>query len=69
MIPRSLHRYWNGASFVPFILLGAGIFAFTSSLQLNYWLKGYLVLLEAQAGIVILAIAIAKLRRSRPSSR
>lgn len=51
---------------IPFILLGLGIFALNSSLDLNYFLRGYLVLLESQVGIVILYFVIAKIvKRSK----
>lgn len=69
MIPHSLQRHSNVLSFTPYVILGALIFSFASLSELNYFLKGYAVLLEAQAGIVLLSIAIVKLRRAKKHSR
>lgn len=49
---------------LPFLALGALVFAFNSSLELNYLVKGYITLLELQAGIVVLYFLLAKLRKS-----
>jgi uncharacterized membrane protein len=50
---------------LPFLALGALVFAFNSSLELNYLVKGYITLLELQAGIVVLYFLLAKLSKSR----
>jgi uncharacterized membrane protein len=57
-IPKSRWRL------LPFLALGALVFAFNSSLELNYLAKGYVTLLELQAGIVILYFFLAKLGKS-----
>jgi hypothetical protein len=57
----------GGWRLLPFLCLGALIFAFNSSLELNYLVKGYLTLLELQAGIVVLYFLLAKLGRYRKS--
>jgi hypothetical protein len=46
---------------IPYVILGLGVFAFNSSTDLNYFLRGYLVLLESQIGIVVLYFIIAKI--------
>lgn len=45
---------------IPFLVLGGIVFAFNSNLELNYLIKGYLVLLETQFGIVILYFLVTK---------
>jgi len=54
-IPKSSWRL------LPFLVLGVLVFAFNSSLELNYLVKGYITLLELQAGIVVLYFLLAKL--------
>lgn len=39
---------------LPYIAFGILVFSLTSTTEMNYFLKGYLVLLEAQAGIVLI---------------
>lgn len=48
---------------VPFLILGGVVFTFNSTLELNYILRGYLVLLETQFGIIILYFLVTKLLR------
>jgi hypothetical protein len=39
---------------LPFVGLGALVFALNSGMETNYFLKGYLTLLELQTAIVVL---------------
>jgi uncharacterized membrane protein len=50
--------------FAPYAALGILIFSFNSSSELNYFLRGYSVILEAQAGIVLLYFAMSKFRKN-----
>jgi uncharacterized membrane protein len=56
-----------GWRLLPFLALGVLVFAFNSSLELNYLVKGYITLLELQAGIVVLYFLLAKLGKSQKS--
>jgi hypothetical protein len=46
---------------IPYIILGISVFAINSTLELNYFLRGYLVLLESQIGIIVLYLIIARI--------
>ncbi|CBN57188.1 MULTISPECIES: hypothetical protein [Kamptonema] len=50
---------------LPYAALGIVVFSLNSASDLNYFLKGYLVLLEAQAGIVLIYFLMSKLARSK----
>jgi hypothetical protein len=50
----------NKLRFLPYLVLGIVIFSLNSVTNLNFFLKGYVVLLEAQIGIVLLYFLIAK---------
>ncbi|MDF0555958.1 hypothetical protein [Kamptonema sp. UHCC 0994] len=50
---------------LPYATLGILVFSLNSASDLNYFLKGYLVLLEAQAGIVLIYFLMSKLARSK----
>ncbi|MCT7979559.1 hypothetical protein [Laspinema olomoucense] len=50
-------------SLVPFVILGILAFTGTSSLNLSYFWRGYVVLLETQAGLVILYFLMHKLSK------
>ena len=43
---------------IPYLALGALIFTFNSTLEFNYLVKGYITLLEMQAGIAILYLLV-----------
>ncbi len=51
--------------FAPYAALGILIFSVNSGSELNYFLRGYSVILQAQAGIVILYFAMSKLRTNK----
>ena len=51
--------------FAPYAALGILIFSLNSASELNYFLRGYFVILEAQAGIVLLYFAMSKLRTNK----
>ena len=55
----------NLMRFAPYLALGILIFSLNSASELNYFLRGYLVILEAQAGIVLLYFAMSKLRKNK----
>lgn len=46
---------------VPYITIGGLIFYFNSSLDFNYIIKGYLVLMESQLCIIIIYFITAKI--------
>lgn len=48
---------------LPYLIFGLIIFAVTSSLNLNYFAKGYLTILEIQTGIVALYFMMSKRRQ------
>ena len=50
--------------FAPYAALGILIFSLNSGSELNYFMRGYLVILEAQAGIVLLYFAMSKFRKN-----
>lgn len=45
---------------VPYLAIGSLIFYFNSNLDLNYIVKGYLVLMESQLCIIIIYLLTAK---------
>ena len=49
----------------PYAALGILIFSLNSGSELNYFLRGYLVILEAQVGIVLLYFAMSKFRKNQ----
>jgi hypothetical protein len=51
--------------FAPYLALGILIFSLNSASELNYFLRGYFVILEAQAGIVLLYFAMSKFRTNK----
>lgn len=55
-----LQNKWR---FFPYLTLGIVIFSLNSVTNLNFFLKGYVVLLEAQIGIVLLYFLMGKLRK------
>lgn len=55
----------SGWRLLPFLVLGVLVFAFNSSLELNYLVKGYITLLELQTGIVVFYFLLAKLGKSK----
>jgi hypothetical protein len=50
----------------PYLILGGGLFLANSSLELPYFLRGYLTLLEAQLGIFFLYFFLPKYHRTTP---
>ncbi len=49
---------------VPFVALGALIFSFNANQEMPYMIRGYLTLLEIQAGFLAVFLATRKLRKS-----
>lgn len=45
---------------VPYLAIGCLIFYFNSNLNLNYLVKGYLVLIESQLCIILIYLMTAK---------
>ncbi len=62
---RKLERTPSWMRFAPYAALGILIFSLNSASELNYFLKGYFVILEAQAGIVLLYFVMSKLRTNK----
>lgn len=52
---------------LPYVILGGLIFAVNSSLQLNYFLRGYLTLIESQIVIIGIFFLMTKLARRNKS--
>jgi hypothetical protein len=50
--------------FAPYAALGLLIFSLNSGSELNYFLRGYLVILQAQVGIVLLYFGMSKFRKN-----
>jgi hypothetical protein len=48
---------------LPYMLVGLGVFWFNSETNLNYLFRGYLVLLEAQVGILVVYFLMSKINR------
>ncbi len=51
--------------FLPYAAFGLLLFSLNSATELNYFWRGYLVILEAQTGIVLLYFAMSKFRTSK----
>ncbi len=62
------HIKLNGLRLLPYIAVGGLIFYSNSAINLNYLFKGYFVLLEAQAGILLLLFLTGKLSRQQRRS-
>ncbi|MEG4074511.1 hypothetical protein QUA30_17735 [Microcoleus sp. Pol14C2] len=62
---RNLERTPSWMRFAPYAALGLLIFSFNSGSELNYFLRGYLVILQAQVGIVLLYFAMSKFRKNQ----
>ncbi len=58
----------NWLRLLPYIAVGGLIFYSNSATDLNYIFKGYFVLLEAQAGMLLLLFLTGKLSRNQRSS-
>lgn len=52
-----------------FIILGLSIFCLNSFLELNYFVKNYLLILEIQSSIVIVYFIMMKLRKVKKSKK
>jgi hypothetical protein len=50
--------------FAPYAALGILIFSLYSGSELNYFLRGCLVILQAQVGIVLVYFAMSKFRKN-----
>jgi hypothetical protein len=50
----------NLLKMLPYVILGASIFCFNSSLDLPYFIRGYSTLLEFQVGFLILYFLVQK---------
>lgn len=61
-----LNRTQAWLHFIPYLTLGTVVFIFNSETHLNYFMRGYLVLLESQIGLVLIYFIIAKIvKRNR----
>ncbi len=63
-----LSRKLTGLRLLPYIAVGGLIFYFNSTTDFNYLLRGYFVLLEAQAGILLLLFMTGKLKKTQRHS-
>ena len=62
---RNFEGRYTWMRLLPYAALGILVFSLNSASDLNYFLRGYLVLLEAQAGIVLIYFMMSKLARSK----
>jgi hypothetical protein len=53
----------NWMRFLPYALFGLCAFSLTSVAELNYFFRGYLVLLEIQTGILIVYLLMPKIKK------
>ena len=53
----------SGLRLLPYAALGILVFAWNSQNDFNYFFKGYLALLECQAGIVVIYFLMTRLAR------
>jgi hypothetical protein len=51
----------NWMRFLPYALFGLCTFSLTSVAELNYFFRGYLILLEIQTGILIVYLLMPKI--------
>lgn len=49
---------------LPYLLLGLVIFSSNSLTNFNFWLRGYLAILEIQIGLLLLYFLLAKLAKT-----
>lgn len=63
-----LSRKLTGLRLLPYIAVGGLIFYFNSTTDLNYLLRGYFVVLEAQAGILLVFFITGKLKKNQRHS-
>lgn len=63
-----LSRKLTGLRLLPYVAVGGLIFYFNSTTDFNYLLRGYFVLLEAQAGILFVYFITGKLQKSQGRS-
>lgn len=66
----SMKQNGQGAwlSLLPYLVLGIIIFSFNSSLDVPYFLRGYLTLLEVQVGLLALYFLLRKFRTLQKDS-
>lgn len=55
----------SGLRFIPYAALGILVFALNSNLEFNYFVKGYLTILECQAGIVLVYFLMQRATRTQ----
>ncbi len=60
-----LERTPSWMRFAPYAAFGILLFSLNSATELNYFWRGYFVILEAQAGIVLLYFAMSKFRKHK----
>ena len=63
--PQGLVKYQTWLRLIPYAALGMLIFSLTSTTEVNYFFRGYLVLIQAQAGIFVVYFVIAKIMKMR----
>lgn len=55
----------SGLRFLPYAALGIVVFALNSSFEFNYFVKGYLTILQCQAGIVLVYYLMQRANRTQ----
>ena len=51
--------------YIPYLIFGLFVFIFNSQLNFNYFIKGYISVLELQAGIILIYFLSLKFKRSK----
>jgi hypothetical protein len=62
LVRRKIPRLLSG--YLPYLILGGVVFWGNSNLELPYFLRGYLTLLEAQLGLALLYFLVFKRHKS-----
>lgn len=51
--------------YIPYLIFGLFVFIFNSQLNLNYFIKGYISVLELQAGIILIYFLTSRLKKTK----
>jgi hypothetical protein len=56
---------WSRFRFLPYAVVGVLIFYFNSTWDSNFFVKGYLTVIEAQTSIILLYFLMARISKSQ----
>jgi len=57
--------FWSRFRFLPYAVVGVLIFYFNSTWDSNFFVKGYLTVIEAQTSIILLYFLMARISKSQ----